>query len=96
MSQPRLLSCTSETLALIASNLMLIPANLVAGMTFNSAIKQAYNLLIAAQRFQEERAAAVAAGKVEDEPEPVKRSEPIFKRPARVPDICPPARMEQD
>jgi len=57
-----------ETIAIaeIASVIILQPVNLVAKMTYNAACRHAYNLLVAARNYQDERADLIAAGKVSE------------------------------
>jgi hypothetical protein len=72
-----------HAVAIIASNILLVPTNMVARMTFNAACHQAITLLNSAKRALAEH---VDAGV----PEPPTRAE-TFKRSVRLPDIIPPA-----
>jgi hypothetical protein len=90
MSNSRTAPLTAFEVASVAASLMLIPANLVARVTFTSCCKQAVTLLRIAQLILDQPAAGV--------PEPLARraSEPVVKKAAYPPDICPPAVMSQD
>jgi len=79
---------TAFEVASVASHLMLLPANLVAQVTYSTVCKQALTLLRTAQNVLDQPPV--------DVPEPLARVDNSYRRPARVPDICPPARIEQD
>jgi hypothetical protein len=59
---------TPETIAIatVAVAVLSQPVNMVQKMTFGSACAHAFKLLVAAQNFQDERAALIAAGKVSE------------------------------
>jgi hypothetical protein len=50
----------------IASVILSQPLNMTHNMTYNAACRHAFNLLVAADQFLEQREALVAAGKVSD------------------------------
>jgi len=79
----------AQVIALLASNLLQIPVNLVNRLSFTGACKQARSLLVVAEK--------VAAEPLSEVPEPNARAERAApKRAAYPPDICPPAVMSQD
>jgi hypothetical protein len=53
-------------IAEIASVIISQPANLAVKMTYNTACRHAYLLLVSAQQFLEQREALIAAGKVSE------------------------------
>lgn len=81
---------TPAEVATVAAALALQPVNLAQQKPFNVLCKMAYNLLVSAQQFLEQREALIAAGKVEDETQHPTRAE-TYKRSVHPPDIIPPA-----
>jgi hypothetical protein len=80
----------AQAIAICASNLLNIPANLVARLTFTGACKQALLLLQTAEKVVAEHIP------LEVPAEPDNQRAPIYKSPARIPDICPVAVIEKD
>jgi hypothetical protein len=86
-----------EIIAQIAVVILSRPLSMVNKMSFRDACAQAHNLLVAAERSNTERAAALeAAGNVEEETQQPTRA--AYSRHARPADIIPPAVrvVEQD
>lgn len=75
-----------HAVAVIASNILLQPVNQIARMTYKAACHQAITLL---------KSAKSALAEQVDAPEPIARTEQA-KRPARLPDLCPPAVQSND
>jgi hypothetical protein len=55
---------STVAIATVASVILSRPANMAVKMTYEVACQQAYTLLLAARKYQDERAELIASGKV--------------------------------